>query len=175
MGNKKYKIILIILVIITIILSGYLIYVKLLHDKDFQDNNKEMNNNNYILSDYENTQLLNNLIGDWGICNKTSCHGLEIIKKGNAYYYTFYMPWSGGFRQAKIISNLKRVGNNKYEIVGYYEPTTADSIFGEQEAKEETITINIDKINSNIIIVNSNNVYEKITGDREDFYQSKLN
>ena len=120
-------------------------------------------------------EKFNQIVGDWGRCKGTSCNGIEIRKDENdIYYYIFYLPSAGGFREARVLYDPQKLENNKYEITGYYPATSANSIQGENPEKEEKIVIDMSKISSNIIIVN-NIEYEKIIGNREEFYNSKQN
>ena len=86
----------------------------------------------------------------------------------------FYVPNAGGFREARFLYTPTNIEKNKYEVTGYYSATSGDSIYGENLEKEEELIIDTSKISSNIIIVN-NIEYEKITGNREQFYNSKQN
>ena len=122
----------------------------------------------------QETERLDKIIGDWGRCEGTLCNGIEIRKEKNFYYYMFYVPNAGGFREARFLYTPTNIEKNKYEVTGYYSATSGDSIYGENLEKEEELIIDTSKISSNIIIVN-NIEYEKITGNREQFYNSKQN
>lgn len=189
--SKKSKYIIISVVVLSLLLVCYAIYS--VTKKEDNKNKSEENDIIDIMDKNDNTSIdisdidlnfelnndekdiLNVLLGDWGMCISSNCYGIKIYKDdSNIYYYNPYQYWTGGWRSAKVLSGIKKISENKYEIIGYYPATSEDSIYGEKTEKIDKITIDISNVTSNIIVIN-NTEYEKITTTSDEFYNSKIN
>lgn len=118
-------------------------------------------------------EILNSLVGEWGMClGEYNCRGLIISKTDdNKYTYTPYIMWSDGGETGEI-TNTEKVEENIYKINTHYKGYNNE--IGSSPEQTLEYTINISELSNQILYVNDAK-FQKITGDRESFFQSLMN
>ena len=118
-----------------------------------------------------NNEILNSVIGEWGMCTDEDCRGITISKEDNdKYTFTPYIMWSDGFDSGEI-QELIKIENNVYSFKVYYKGFSNEI----GSAPERTIEykINIGELDSKNLYVEGKK-YQKIEGNRESFFQSLI-
>ncbi len=176
MKDKKSTITLIIecgILILLAIIAGILITNKI-NEKREKSPKEEIKENDNIESKEPSTEeILSSIEGEWGMCfGNYDCRGL-IISKGenNKYTYTPYIMWSDGGETGEV-QEITKIENNIYKLKVYYKGYSNE--LGSAPERTDEYKINIDELTSQIIYIGENK-YQKITGDRETYFQSIMN
>ena len=114
-------------------------------------------------------EVLNSIIGEWGMClGEYNFRGIIVSKGDNNYTYTPYIMWSDG-GQSGDITNTVKVEDNIYKITIHYKGYNNEL----GSSPEQTIEnrINISEVSSQVLYIGDTQ-YQKITGDRETFFKS---
>ncbi len=183
MENQKNNTGLIVLVIVLFLLvlglGGYIIYDKVINkEKPIEQNNiidqqeESQTEQNSIVEQQERLttdELLDKLTGEWGACKEGSCYGKIIGKRENGeYYYTPYLMWSDGGTSGTVKKSEYKE-KDVYLLTVYYAAYEGMESSGTEHTDE--YKINISEISSNIIYIDETK-YQKITTDRETFFNS---
>lgn len=179
--NNTLIVLVVVLCLLVLGLGGYIVYDKVLSkdgkiteqsNVDEQQEDKSTNQTNdakqqeKVLSSDE---LLNNLTGEWGTCKDNSCYGIIIGKRDNGeYYYTPYIMWSDGGTSGTV-KNSEYKEKDVYLLTVYY--AAYDNIESSGIEHTDEYEINISEVSSDIIYINDTK-YQKITTDRETFFNS---
>lgn len=120
---------------------------------------EDNSNNNIDVNSGDINSILEKLNGVWG-------HGHYVIsvEKDNKQYIQGQYGTDGLL--AGTISNIKEIGNNKYELEVFIEGCTGNDCIDEKEEETKIISIEIDTTRN--IIVNNNNEYQFITKNHSD-------
>lgn len=115
-------------------------------------------------------ELLTMLEGEWGMClGEYNCRGIIIsVGKDGNYLFTPYIMWSDG-GEAGTVQKTEKTGENIYKLTVYYKGY--DNELGSSPERTEEYNLNITDIESSTITVGDTK-YQKITGDREAFFNS---
>ncbi len=114
-------------------------------------------------------EVLSLLVGEWGTCaGYYNCYGLIVSQDGNNYTYTPYVMWSE-FGGNGNIQKVESLGDNKYKLTVYF-PAYEDELNSSPERTGE-YTVDITNAKNNELYFGETK-YQKITGDREAFFQS---
>ena len=183
MKNERNSNNLIILVIalslLAICLLGYIVYNKILNNKETtQAEFTNSSSGDYIYDkekEFDNKQVtydvLDSLIGEWGFCDgEYNCRGIIISKNNDKYIYTPFIMWAGG-RAGGEVKSVSKIGNNEYEITVYFAAYENE----ESSAPEQTIKYNVDttKVTEERLYVDDYK-YQKVIGDREIFFENLM-
>lgn len=170
MNNKKSTVIVVFLCMIFLVLGtilGIIVYERIINKEKPAEPIKVEEPQETVLTTEE---LLTTLSGEWGTCKEgDGCYGLIISKKDDGtYYFTPYIMWSEG-RPGGTVTKTEKNEENVYTVTVHYD--AYDSV--ESSGPESTVEykINISDVSSNTIYVNEAK-YQKITGDRETFFNS---
>lgn len=156
---QKFNLVLNILIIILLIAIIVLFITK------NNNSNIEIKNN----KPKEEKNIVENLIGEWGMCiSDMNCYGMIIKKEGNDYSFNSYQMWSEG-NGPGIIKKSTKITDDEYKLEIYF-PAYEDEISSSEEYTGNYL-LDISKISNNIIKFN-NYEYQKVIGDREDFFRS---
>lgn len=170
--NKKTLFTIIICLILMV--SGYFLGTYLKNTIDNAKNNEEGNKEEEKTTDsIEDSNLfLNQLLGEWGTCQENSCYGI-IVNKNDQDEYTYlpYVMWSE-FGGTGTIQKVSKIEDDKYRLTIYFKAYDSPEITSSERTEE--ITIDFKDISSRTIYID-NTKYELVVGDREEFYQSKVN
>ena len=165
-NNSGLMVLIVILCLIVLGLGGYIVYDKVINkEKSTEQNSAE----EQIEEKLTTKKLLSELTGEWGACKDSSCYGIIIGKRDNGeYYYTPYLMWSDGGTSGTI-KKVSYKEKNVYLLTVYYAAYEGMESSGEEHTDE--YEINISEVSSDIIYIN-NTKYQKITTDREAFFNS---
>lgn len=172
--NTVLNIALIIIVIETILLAAASIYIiyngKVISEKESPKVDPPIKESKENQQTETKEEVLEELIGEWGMCLKEyDCRGIIIAKtKNSEFTYTPYIMWSEGGVAGKI-KTFEKISEKVYKISVYYAAYNNEMSSGPEQTIEYTIDINNIKEN-NIKI--DNKVYQKIVGDRESFFKA---
>ena len=173
--NNSLIILVVILCLLVLGMGGYIVYDKVLSNKeniDEQQNDNLTNQTNKAEQQEEilsSDDLLYKLTGEWGTCKDNSCYGIIIGKRDNGeYYYTPYLMWSEGGASGTV-NNSEYKEKDVYLLTVYY--AAYDNIESSGIEHTDEYEINISEISSNVLYINDTK-YQKITIDRETFFNS---
>ena len=177
-GKSNVGIIMFLLAVIIILLVVIVVlFVNLINIKDnekyqnSENDNKKVDNvlNKDEIQNESNEDILNVFVGEWGMCDENNgCYGVIIAKDDkNSYTYNPYFMWSDGGNIGTINSVVK-IDDNKYELMIYFPERESAGSFYEESNEKIIISKNNDDIEINNIR------YQKITIDREEFFQSLI-
>lgn len=170
--NKKT--LLTILICLILMVSGYFLGTYLKNTIDNTKNNQVDNKkeDKPIAPAESKETILNKLIGEWGTCQEAACYGIIVAKNDqDEYTYLPYVMWSE-FGGTGTIKNITKIENDKYQLTIYFKAFDSPEITSPERTEE--ITIDYKDISSSIIYINDNK-YELVVGDREEFYQLRVN
>lgn len=158
------------LLIVIVVLFINLTSIKT-NEQNLQSNNSNVDGvlNENITQTESDEYVLNMFVGEWGMCDENNgCYGVIIAKDGNNNYtYNPYFMWSDGGNIGSI-NSVKKMDNNEYELTVYFPERESAGSFYEESTEKIVISMN----NNDIVI---NNIkYQKITIDREQFFQSLI-
>lgn len=170
-NNEKWKNIIIILLVVIIIMLTTLIVLVVTKKNNYESKEQvsdiEKANNTV---DKNDDDFMNELIGEWGMCQENyGCHGIIVSKDdNNKFGFAPYQMWSdGGY--AGTVENIENTDINKYTITVHFD--AVDNMLTTIEEHTNKYVIDVSNINSNTIVVDDYS-YKKITGDREEFFNS---
>ena len=117
-----------------------------------------------------NEEALATAIGEWGRCTeKYSCYGVFISQnEENEFTFSEYLMWSEWGPVGKI-QKIEKLADNKFELTVHYDKVENEEFSYEEST--ETHTIDLSELTNNAIEVDDQK-YEKITGDREEFFNN---
>ncbi len=163
--EKKKNIIIIVLLLIIVFLIGAIFGV-LLKDKI---KNETLPEEKEEIKEPTTDEVLSSIVGEWGYCTgEYNCRGLIISKNDGKYSFAPYIMWSE-FGQAGSIDNVKKTKENTYELTVHYAGYSNEM----GSSPESTNTYTIDLSDTSQIKINEN-TYQKVTGDRETFFNNLM-
>lgn len=119
-----------------------------------------------------NEEVLNKIAGEWGMClGEYNCRGLTITEDGeDKYTYTPYIMWSDGGEPGEI-NNIEKLEDNIYKLTIHYNGY--DNEIGSSPERTVEYKVNIAGLPKELQV--DENKFQKITGDREEFFKSIMN
>ena len=165
-SDKKKNIIIAVLLLVILFLIGMLFGAVL---KGTKNENPPVENT----TEEEPTtdEILSSLVGEWGHCKgEYNCDGIIVSKNNDKYTYAQYIMWSEG-TPAGEIQNINKTDNKKYELTVYY--AGYEDVESSAPERTEKYNINITDLPLEILYVNDNK-YQKVTGDRETFFNNLM-
>lgn len=160
--NKKNIIIIVLLCVIILligIIMGVLLNKKLIDNTTSEEPTKELTTE----------EILASIDGEWGMCKaEYECYGIITRKDEGTYYYVPYLMWSE-FGDQGTVENTEKIDDNTYKITVHYPGY--ENMEGSSLEQTLEYTIDLSKVSDDILYVD-NDKYQKVTGDREAFFQS---